>query len=493
MSYDYELQRRYSSQLQHSTDQPHHTQFYSDSPQPASPTSATQDPSASAAHARYSSADLYALDSPTGPASAAGTAASRGSGARLLNASGSGNRNAWGDDSSDEDARGRGGSDDDDDEDDGPGFGGYGREEAEKRASRRTSGAPSALGALSGQQGQGQAKRASRRSLNAPPLIPSFSSQSSLPPQAHLSQHQLPTHHAYSSTSLSTPYGLPYSSLPADYHPSNQSHARLSSAYSLPKLSADASTAAAHTPGVDTVDEPILSKQDWRRGEGIREKHVAEKGKKRERREEVVGGLAGAWYWVRRRWKVVLPLFLLLCVATILLCYFLIPRTPTITFTSTKVPANPFVADTTSGSDPYISSREPTAFSFDTRLTFAIDASASYLPVNFRSFGVRVKLSDTGGTVAHTVWDEGEISVKGRRVTSYEFPLTFHGNYTDDNDRTYQSIRSACAHKYDTIYRPPLNLTVEVTSSIWGVVNPPVRSIGLRGVDCPVEWAQNAS
>ncbi|BGP18727.1 hypothetical protein JCM10213_009206 [Rhodosporidiobolus nylandii] len=429
----YELQSRYSQQ-------------FADSAAPTTPAYASSSNgqlgagAPPAQHNRWSSADLYALDNPSAPAAAASRSASASG---LLSSAG------WNEDSSDED-------------EDGPGFGSYAKEEGTKgRRSSQT---------LSVQEKKRTSKRAS---LGAPPLLPSLSSTSTLPPPAHLSQHQ-----QYPSTSSFTPYGLPYNAVPGGT-PSSASFGKLPAYAGGPAKTA-----------TDTVEEPILSKHDWGRGEGIREKHVHGKGKTRQKREAAVGGVIGAWLWVKRRWRWTLPLAILFAVAIILLCYFLIPRTPTITFTSPKVPATAF---TSSDPAPYVSSAEPTAFSFDASLTFAIDASDSYLPVHYKSFGLTVKLIDTGGTVAHTVWDNGEIKVAGGRVTSYEFPITFHGNYSSANDRTFQAMHTACAHRYQTTFTPQLNLTVEVESSIIGVVNPPVRTASLRAVDCPVEWAMNAS
>ncbi|GAA6041359.1 hypothetical protein JCM8097_007684 [Rhodosporidiobolus ruineniae] len=462
----YELQNRYSRQ-------------FAEHPATDSP------PSAGSSHNRYSSADLYKLNSPpaTSPPTSAGP---RSSGSALLGGT-------WNDDSSDDEDGNANGSGSDDD---GPGFASY----AEGQRDRRRS--STANLSQAGQMRRGS----SRMSVQAPPLVSSLSSHSTLPPQAHLS-------HAYHPSTASfggqSPYALPYSAVPQSgyRHSSTTSfftgHKDAGSLYTPPAQSA---TDHSHTAvGGDWVENPVLAKEDWGRGEGIREKAVYKSDKAREKKDQAVGGVVGVWRWIRRRWMWTLPLFILICVAAIVLCYFLIPRTPTITFTSPKVPENPF---TSADDSPYVSSKDPTAFSFDASLSFAIDASASYLPVTYRSFGLTVKLSDTGGTVAHTVWDAREIKVAARGETSYEqfvfmlltlalvafqFPITFSGNYSNSDDRTYQAIRSACQRKYATIYRPPLNFTVEVESSILGVVSPPKRTAMLRGVDCPVEWAANAS
>ena len=63
--------------------------------------------------------------------------------------------------------------------------------------------------------------------------------------------------------------------------------------------------------------------------------------------------------------------------SAILLCYFLIPRTPTITFDSPKVPSPAFFANANANdSAPYISSADPTAFSFQASIAFASTLAA---------------------------------------------------------------------------------------------------------------------
>ncbi|BGP42369.1 hypothetical protein JCM10449v2_006374 [Rhodotorula kratochvilovae] len=246
--------------------------------------------------------------------------------------------------------------------------------------------------------------------------------------------------------------------------------------------------------GGETIDAPVLSRADWTPGEAVREKHEYSTEKKRRKRQAIAGEVKdvgkGVGGFLRRNWRWVAPLFVFLCVAAIVLCYFLIPRTPTIAFNSPLVPKPAF---TSSDTEPYVSSAEPTSFKFDGSIILALDASDSYLPVTYRSFGLTVRLQETEGIIAQETWSNGEISVPARKATSYEFPITFHGNYTSASNPTYAAVRAACAHKYATIYRPPLNLTVTVSSSITGVVNAPDRTAKLNAVACPVEWASTAS
>jgi hypothetical protein len=59
-------------------------------------------------------------------------------------------------------------------------------------------------------------------------------------------------------------------------------------------------------------------------------------------------------------------------------------------------------------------------YSFDLLGNKIVDASASYLAVNYHSFDLTVRLQETGGIVARQSYGSGEISVPARRVTSYE-------------------------------------------------------------------------
>lgn len=110
----------------------------------------------------------------------------------------------------------------------------------------------------------------------------------------------------------------------------------------------------------------------------------------------------------------------------------------------------------------------------------AVDASKSYLAVNYHSFDLTVRIQETGGIIAQQSYGSGDISVPGRKVTSYEvslyftarkcsaagqaaassfvpdipysrlcalhqFPITFAGNYTNSNNPTCASpFFSAC-------------------------------------------------
>ncbi|POY72125.1 hypothetical protein BMF94_4857 [Rhodotorula taiwanensis] len=397
-------------------------------------------------HARYSSADLYALQAQPATRQSQQHPSRRPSEEAPRRMSSQAAR-GWESDDEDED---------DDDDDDGPGFASYGEAPTQRRSYQAPHPAP-----VQQQRAQQQQQQQQQAMYQNP------------------YQYQAPAEQW-----TTRPVAPPIVS-----HPSRMT---TKSAFDF----TIAEPAAASTAKIesDWIDAPILSKTDWKHGEALTVKHEHDAEKQRRKRDKVKGEVMDlsldCGEFLRRNWKWIVPLLVFLSVAAIICCYFLIPRTPTISFDSPYAPSPAFTAN---DSSPYISSADPTSFSFDASIAFAIDASKSYLAVNYHSFDLTVRIQETGGIIAQQSYGSGDISVPGRKVTSYEFPITFAGNYTNSNNPTYQIVRSACAHKYATIYRPPLNLTIQVDSSIIGVVKSPSRIARLDAVDCPVEWLKTAS
>ncbi|GAA6061206.1 hypothetical protein JCM10212_001527 [Sporobolomyces blumeae] len=239
----------------------------------------------------------------------------------------------------------------------------------------------------------------------------------------------------------------------------------------------------------ETVALPKISR-DWEPGEGLDEKNDRKYARSRRKRREAKGVMMEYVDWAKRRWRWLLPAFIAFLVALVLALYFCIPRTPTVTFFSSKVPKKVF---TSTDENPFITSTEPVGYSFAANLIFAIDASDSYVPVKYSSFGLTVKLRETGGVIGTETWTGGAIEVPGKKVTSYEFPMMFSGNYSSASDPTFAIMKSSCAHIYPTTYRAPLNLTIEVESSIVGVIGAPTRTASVAVVDCPIQWSGSAN
>ncbi|GAA6014273.1 hypothetical protein JCM11491_005023 [Sporobolomyces phaffii] len=291
------------------------------------------------------------------------------------------------------------------------------------------------------------------------------------------------SHHA---PTLSTPRAGGASTYALKDHPS--------STFGTSTTKLDAPVGGAGTAGrgggaYETVALPKISR-DWDRGEGLDEKNYHRYEKSRRKRKAVTGVLGEYTDKVKHKWKLVVPLFIAFIVALILVLYFCIPRTPTLTFRDSKVPATVF---TSTDETPFITSTDPVSYYFNANLILGLDASKSYVPVHYSSFGVTVKLRETGGVIGRTVWDQGEISIPGKQVTSYEFPIYFSGNYTSTSDPTFAIMKSSCAHLYPTTYRAPLNLTVEVESKVVGVVGSARTEASIANVTCPIQWSGSAN
>lgn len=387
----YELQSRYSQQFDRS------------SPSAASPASPTSPAPGflrdQQAHARYSSADLYALEQPPAPPSHA-------SGSSLLARPQSNPR------------AGVHSEDDDDEEDDGAGFGTY--------RDLTPAGA-----------------RGAARYSQPPPFV--------------------------SYVRHSPPRASPASS--ADAPSSARRHPTATSSYSGYDAHNASKDAFASTTkfGGETIDAPILSRADWAPGEAAREKHEHSTEKKRRKRQNLAGEVKGArdgvFGFVRRNWKWLLPLFLVLSVACVLLSLsrsssralsdVVVPpaAVPSSSATSSSrarrrsrstrprcpnpplprpTPSPTSLRPTRRASSSTATSSSPVRPTFprlrpllelddaDPPLLLAVDASDSYLPVKYNTFGLTVRMQETEAIIAQATWDNGEISVPAKKVTSYE-------------------------------------------------------------------------
>ncbi|GAA5897113.1 uncharacterized protein JCM6883_006585 [Sporobolomyces salmoneus] len=271
----------------------------------------------------------------------------------------------------------------------------------------------------------------------------------------------------------------------SSYHLKEQTSTLAGDGSSTTKLE----TAALQNGAYETVAVPKISR-DWDRGEGLDEKNYRRFEKSRRKRKEMKGVVGEYAEKLRRKWKIALPLFIAFIVALILILYFCIPRAPSLTFRDSKVPATVF---TSTDENPFITSTDPVSYYFNGNIIMGLDASDSYVPVHYSSFGITVKLRETGGVIGRTTWSDGEIKIPGKKVTSYEFPVNFFGNYTSTSDPTFAVMRSSCAHIYPTTYRAPLNLTVEIESKIVGVVGTKTTQASIANVTCPIQWSGSAN
>lgn len=163
----------------------------------------------------------------------------------------------------------------------------------------------------------------------------------------------------------------------------------------------------------------------------------------------------------------------------------------------------------------------------------AVNAEDSFVPVRFSTFHVELKMLETNVLVAQGP-RTGLGPVKGKKKTVYAVrrPRAIILRFTDDAvarrspssglvrsatrptrpvswslgaptrtltyplviPRTVAAIASACAHKYDTVVRDTLNLTMTVQESVVGRIGDHTTSrVVVRDVECPVQLSSSAN
>lgn len=166
----------------------------------------------------------------------------------------------------------------------------------------------------------------------------------------------------------------------------------------------------------------------------------------------------------------------------------------------------------------------------------AVNAEDSFVPVRFSTFHVELKMLETNVLVAQGP-RTGLGPVKGKKKTVYavsrrcamilRFILTplspvdppqvgwilwqldrpdlcapslaqltsnLPALTPSRSPRTVAAIASACAHKYDTVVRDTLNLTMTVQESVVGRIGDYTTSrVVVRDVECPVQFSSSAN
>ncbi|ORY89175.1 hypothetical protein BCR35DRAFT_350657 [Leucosporidium creatinivorum] len=235
---------------------------------------------------------------------------------------------------------------------------------------------------------------------------------------------------------------------------------------------------------LDLVEQPMLAKEDWTPGEPTKMYHAKADARRQsaiELKDKVASHSAS---FLSRRWKVLSIASLVTAVVLVIVLYFVIPRFPSVAFASgdplIETDDNPFVSSTYGN------------YSFLSDLHVEINADDSYVPVQYSSFHVELRMFETDEIVAQG--PRTGLKVEGRKKTVYAIPLTWSGSFGNATDPTFSAIYSACQHKYDTVTRQTLNLTMTVEGSVVGRIGShTTERATVRGVECPVQFSASAN
>ncbi|EGG02268.1 uncharacterized protein MELLADRAFT_78837 [Melampsora larici-populina 98AG31] len=192
---------------------------------------------------------------------------------------------------------------------------------------------------------------------------------------------------------------------------------------------------------------------------------------------------------LRKRWGwrlgAVIAFIVLACLGIAI--YFVIPRQPAISFDK---PIS-FKGNSTSA---IFNPSKPTGFSFDARLSMALDGRSSYIPARIRSF--RVFINDLGSTSESILVGKGGLdkafTVGTSALTSLDMDVQFSYTAGAQTDALWQAWHQACvnveASKVNgTVTRPALQLSLVISFDMLGIPGARGDSTQLNGVSCPIE------
>ncbi|SCZ89341.1 BZ3500_MvSof-1268-A1-R1_Chr1-1g01118 [Microbotryum saponariae] len=246
---------------------------------------------------------------------------------------------------------------------------------------------------------------------------------------------------------------------------------------------------------LEMVQQPILAPHDWSIGEKRTDwgKRGSSRGENPRAVPPFKAKVKRVKGFVGRHWKWLLAIVLALIVVVALILYFLLPRVPGVDFQG----SNPIIKTSTFAQ----TSSSPAFFYFTsdllvniltwTGIIFAVDASASYIPIIFSMFQVQLSLQETGKVIAQG--PRTGIKVNGKTSTIYQIPLTWSGNMSV-SDPTFKAVRQACQTIYPTTTRPGLNLTMSVKTNLIGLIGTHhTHPVSIDNVPCPIQFPGNSS
>ncbi|KAH9817810.1 hypothetical protein DFH28DRAFT_127837 [Melampsora americana] len=192
---------------------------------------------------------------------------------------------------------------------------------------------------------------------------------------------------------------------------------------------------------------------------------------------------------LRKRWGwrlgAVITFVVLACLAVAI--YFLIPRQPAISFNK---PIS-LIGNSTSA---HFNPQHPTEFSFEARLSMALDGRSSYIPARITTF--EVFINDLGSTPDSVLVGKGKLekdfTASTKSLTPVEVDVQFQYTASAQTDALWQAWRQGCANieaskRNGTVTRPALQLSLVISFNMMGIVGARGDNTQLNGVSCPIE------
>ncbi|GAK65666.1 uncharacterized protein PAN0_009c3884 [Moesziomyces antarcticus] len=235
----------------------------------------------------------------------------------------------------------------------------------------------------------------------------------------------------------------------------------------------------ADSTGIELITVPALGNEytkeelrDMTRSSKRRRKRTA----RTKRCSLWVSGQDHLWGWLSPRVAVFLAFFILASLGVLL--YFVIPRVPTFAILTT----NPVVA-IPNGASMQVN-RSPTNFSMDMGFNLRASNRGGWIASHARDIKMQVTDLNTYRTVGKGQLDN--LSFKARGNTLFQMPV--HFSYVSINttgDQTWQDFYTACGPNIQGQSRPTLNLAIQLSMDIAGLIGRKATNTQINNVACP--------
>lgn len=233
------------------------------------------------------------------------------------------------------------------------------------------------------------------------------------------------------------------------------------------------------TTGIELITVPALGNEYTK--EELREMTpAAKRRRKRAHRKRKcalwVHGEDHLWGWLSPRVAVFIAFIMVVGLAVML--YFVIPRVPTFAVLST----NPVVA-IPNGASMQVN-HSPTNFSMT--MGFNLRANNRNGWIASKANDLRMTITDLNTYKVVGKGQMDELSFPGKQLTPFQFPVEFsYVSLNASGDSTFQDFYQGCGPNIPGVQRPTLNLAIELSMNIVGLLGRKGTNTQIGNVACP--------
>lgn len=119
-------------------------------------------------------------------------------------------------------------------------------------------------------------------------------------------------------------------------------------------------------------------------------------------------------------------------------------------------------------------------------LNLRADNMGGWIPS--KATDLKVKVSDLSTNARVGEGEMASMTFPGRKKTVFKFPVDFfYRSANVTGDTTFLNFYNACGYKYPNTPRPSLNLGVQLTMKIQGLVGRKGTYTSITNIECPFQ------